>query len=679
MTTMKIDSTNREQQMAYELIANTNTSFFLTGRAGTGKTTFLLNVRQSVEKSFITLAPTGIAAILAGGETIHSFFGLPLSVCTKGTRGNMSQEKILTVVHADTIIIDEVSMVRSDIMDAIDYTLRTVMRCDMPFGGKQMVLVGDIFQLPPVVSKKAEHEALADMYKTSDFYFFRSEAISRIRLPKIELRKIYRQDDERFVKILEDVRMNRMTADDLSVLNARVGQSAPSDMVITLSSVNSVADGINSRRLAAIGSKEFAYTGEVVGKFEEKRFPVDLDLRLKVGAQVMFVRNDQELRWANGTLATVSKLAVEEITVKLECGAEFVVPRYCWESVVFEYDRAARKLTKKVVGTYTQYPLRLAWAITIHKSQGLTFDNLIVNLDRGMFASGQLYVALSRVRSLEGLHLTKAVSPHDARSSEEVIRYASGFNDEKEIEDAIESGKATYEAERNSDYDAMAKAHLALTRKHAAEGDLRGALLQAKSFLDTVIDDEPMYGSVEGAPEAIAASGHWAAHFLTALLSLYADDYARALTEVNSALAAHHCAEALYVKSRALVKLGRHDEADEVNSELGKTTDWAVGDVKTLYMAAVVNEFYTQDPGIEMMRDVVMARPKYDRAIVALRELMRRKGVELPGGEDSECALVRAFESRMGYEDFAAKLKEARKSKPKSVTTLINLIKDIED
>lgn len=376
MQNTQIDPHNHEQQLAYELVANTNSSFFLTGRAGTGKTTFLHNVQKLVGKQFITLAPTGVAAILAGGDTIHSFFGLPMEVCTPGTCGKMNEAKILTLFHADTIIIDEVSMVRCDIMDAIDYTMRKALRNNMPFGGKQMIFVGDMFQLPPVVKQGPEKDMLKDLYQTDNFFFYKSDAIKRMRLVKIEFRKVYRQDDEHFLHILENVRLNKVTPEDIMHLNGRVHiPTAEDGAVITLASINKTADKINLQRLEEIESEEFVYEGTIDGKFEEKKFPVDMKLRLKVGAQVMFTRNDQQKRWANGTLGKVSKLTKDEISVTLNNGETYVVPCCSWESYSYDYNKEERKMKKKLMGTFTQYPLKLAWAITVHKSQGMTFDN----------------------------------------------------------------------------------------------------------------------------------------------------------------------------------------------------------------------------------------------------------------------------------------------------------------
>lgn len=672
-----IDKENREQLLAYELIANTNSSFFLTGRAGTGKTTFLQNVQKMVGKNFITLAPTGVAAILAGGDTIHSFFGLPMEACFPGTCGKMSQTRILSLVHADTIIIDEVSMVRSDVMDAIDYTIRKTLRNNMPFGGKQMIFVGDMFQLPPVVKQGPEKELLKDIYRTNDFYFYKSEAVKRIRLVKIEFRKVYRQDDERFLSILEHVRMNRITPEDVTLLNTRIEMPSNNDMVVTLCSHNKTADDINNQHLSEIDSPEFVYEGAVVGRFEEKRFPVDQNLRLRVGAQVMFARNDQQKRWANGTLAKVTKLTKDEITVQLKDGNEYVVPACSWDSVSFEYNRDERKMKKEIVGTFTQYPIRLAWAITVHKSQGMTFEKLQIDLSRGMFASGQLYVALSRVRSLAGLYLTRGVIPQFAHTSNEILSYASGFNDTKEINNEIESGKAAYEALKANDYDRAAEAYLMLVLKKSEEGNIREAIQQAKRFLDTVIDDESLYGCINTIPGNVISNSHWAAKFLLALMCLYAEKFEDALVAIDEVLESHQCPEAQYIKSRILVKMERYKEADTVNSLLGETFEMATPDAKILYMVAMVNELYIGDPGIELMKKVIEIRPKYDNAIAALRILMRRKGLKLTESSDTPCELVIDFNSDISSEEFHDKLKTARKEFPKSITLLQKRIKSL--
>ena len=671
-----IDKENRQQVMAYELIANTNSSFFLTGRAGTGKTTFLRKVQQMVGKQFITLAPTGVAAILAGGDTIHSFFGLPMDVCTPGTMGKMSETRIQALLHADTIIIDEVSMVRCDIIDAIDYTMRKVLRSMQPFGGKQIIFVGDMFQLPPVVKQGAERELMHDLYHTDDFFFYKADVIKRMRLVKIEFQKVYRQEDKDFLRILENVRLNKTTPENLMHLNERVGQPTKEDgMVITLASINKTADNINQQRLAEIDAEEYTYEGTVQGKFEEKRFPVDLTLKLKVGAQVMFTRNDQQKRWVNGTIGTVTKLTKDEIQVMTGGGDTYTVPCCSWESYSYEYDREARKMKKEQVGTFTQYPLRLAWAITVHKSQGMTFDKLYLDLSRGMFAAGQLYVALSRVRSLGGLYLSRPIIPQYAHTSREVLQYASGYNDEQVISSEIESGKAVYQLLARHDYDEAARQYLLLVQKKAEDGDIKEAMQQTKRFLDTVICDEDLYGCIEKVPASLVEAEHWAPKFLVALLSLYAGKYEQALAYAESVLAQHQCQEALYVKSRCLAKLERYEEADAVNVLMGDVFDMSTPDCKVLYMIAMLNELHIGDNGLNLMQELIKAKPKYDKGILSLRYLMKRKGLMLVKTSDEPRELVDDFNSEMPEEEFSQKLVTAREKAPKAVEYLLRLIR----
>ncbi len=679
MHNTQIDPQNHEQQLAYELVANTNSSFFLTGRAGTGKTTFLHNVQKLVGKQFITLAPTGVAAILAGGDTIHSFFGLPMEVCTPGTSGKMNDVKILTLLHADTIIIDEVSMVRCDVMDAIDYTMRKVLRNTMPFGGKQMIFVGDMFQLPPVVKQGPEKDLLKDLYNTDDFFFYKSEVIKRMRLVKIEFQKVYRQDDEHFIHILENVRMNKVTPEDIMHLNGRVHAPNEGDgAVITLASINDTADKINLQRLEEIDSEEFVYEGTVDGIFEEKRFPVELKLRLKVGAQVMFTRNDQQKRWANGTLGKVTNLTKDEICVTLNSGGTYIVPCCSWESYSYDYNKEENKIKKELTGTFTQYPLKLAWAITVHKSQGMTFDKLSLDLSRGMFAAGQLYVALSRVRTLEGLFLTKNVIPQYAYTSREVLDYASEYNNERQIGNEIASGKAVYGALRQNDYDEAAKQYLMLVAKKAEEGDIKEAMQQAKRFWDILVCDEHLYGSIEEVPERLLHTSHCDTTFIAALLSLYAQKYEDALTLIDEVMEGHQCAEALYIKSRALAKLERFMEADDINCQLANVFEMATPDAKVLFMIAMLNEMHIGEPGLDLMRKLVEARPTYDLGILALRTLMQRHGLQLDKLSDSNCELVDLFNSDVPKEEFLFQLKVCREKAPKAISYLIRRIKKQE-
>ena len=679
MNNTLIDPTNHEQQLAFELIANTNSSFFLTGRAGTGKTTFLQNVQKLIGKQFIILAPTGVAAILAGGETIHSFFGLPMDLCEPGTCGKMSKTKILTLIHADAIIIDEVSMVRCDVMDAIDNTMRTALKNNMPFGGKQMIFVGDMFQLPPVIKTGPENDMMKDLYQTTDFFFYKSNAVRRMRLVKIEFQKVYRQEDAVFLNILEDIRLNKVTTEDIIRLNEHVNTPKEDDgAFITLVSVNKTADSINNERLNQIDAEEFVFDGTVEGRFEEKRFPVELNLRLKVGAQVMFIRNDTQKRWVNGTLGTVTKLTKDEVSVTLNNDETYVVPCCTWESYNYEYNRDERKMKKELIGTFTQYPLKLAWAITIHKSQGMTFDRMYLDLSRGIFASGQLYVALSRVRSLDGLYLSKTIIPQYAHTNHEIINFASSYNDEKQINNEIESGKAVFPALQQNDYDEAAKQYLLLVAKKTESGELKEALQQAKRFLDILICDEHLYGIIDDVPECLMEKDHWSTMFLASLLALYAHKYDLALELADKVLELHKCNEAMYIKSRALVKLERYQEADEINCQLVNRIDLSTPDAKILFMIAMVNEMYIGDPGLDIMRMLVKIRPKYNIGILALRTLMHKNGLLLEVESDNESGLIEVFNSDANEEDFLQQLADYRIKAPKAITNLIKIISNQE-
>lgn len=676
--TMTIDTTNKQQMLAYELIAKTNSSFFLTGRAGSGKTTFLNNVQKIVtDKQFLTLAPTGVAAILAGGETIHSFFGLPMQVCTPGTIGYMSQARILTLVHTDTIIIDEVSMSRCDLIDAIDYTMRQYLRNNLPFGGKQMVFVGDMFQLPPVC-KPIDREILQDIYHTDTFFFYQANAIKRLRLVKVEFEKVYRQENTDFIKLLDNVRLHRITPFDLMKLNSRVCTPSEEDgAVITLASRNVTADQINQSRLAAIDAPEFTFEGTVEGVFDEKRFPVEKTLRLKVGAQVMFTRNDTHRRWANGTLAIVKELSENEIKVTLTNGQTYQVECCVWESVAFEYDRETKKLNKEVQGTFTQFPLKLAWAITIHKSQGTTFDKMVLDLSKGIFAPGQLYVALSRVKSLDGLFLTKNIIPQYASTSQDILDFSSDYNNLQSVNNEIESGKAVYAAFRENDYDTAAVQYLRLIHKKATEGDIAEAMQQSKRMLNTMIGDEALFGSINDIPETLAASRNWDEEFLVALLALYSGNYELAVDCCNDLLPRQASADVLFIKARALTMLERYQEADETNTMLSEYFDMTSPDAKVLYEFAMLNE-RIGDPCLEYMKHLVDIRPKYNHGILAMRKLLQNAGIQIETDPEKPNELIDAFNSDMAEDDFAQMLKTARKEASKSVTGLVNRIRNME-
>lgn len=353
-TSIAFDMLNEEQVQALNLVENSNSSFFLTGRAGTGKTTFLQYIQEHVDKEFIVVAPTGIAAIIAGGVTIHSFFAMPLDPITKQTEFQINDRKWAMMRSVDTIIVDEVSMVRCDIIDGMDRILRTVMKNSQPFGGKQIIFSGDLYQLEPVFNKndKGLVEFFYNEYNTHTPYFYHAHVFNRIKLPRIEFRKVYRQSDEHFLSILDNVRSGRYVTTDLMMLNNSALRNAQEidDNVLTLTARNETADTINANRLAAIDSPQFTYVGTVQGDFQPKRMPVQQELVLKEGARVMFCRNEKEGRWVNGTTGTIAKLTEDKIVVCLDNGKKCAVEPAVWENVDYTYDLEKHKLEKKVVG-----------------------------------------------------------------------------------------------------------------------------------------------------------------------------------------------------------------------------------------------------------------------------------------------------------------------------------------
>lgn len=454
-----INTDNQEFQNALQILNFTHRSLFLTGKAGTGKSTFLRYIAATTKKKHIVLAPTGIAAINAGGSTLHSFFKLPFhpllpndsQYSIRNLRKTMKYngEKCKLLREVELIIIDEISMVRADIIDFIDKVLRVYNRnMREPFGGKQMLFVGDIYQLEPVV-RDEDRQLLHPFYPSA--FFFDAKVFQQMQLVSIELTKVYRQNDPTFIALLDHIRTSAVTATDLYTLNHQVGaqvDTAANGLAITLSTRRDMVDYINSTRLRELEGEATLFEGVIEGDFPENNLPSPLHLELKVGAQVLFVRNDKEKRWVNGTLGTITGFTQNEedapgtIQVCTEDGAELDVEREIWGNIKYSFNEKEQKIEEQTIGTFRQFPLRLAWAITVHKSQGLTFRYVKIDFSGGVFAGGQTYVALSRCTSLQGISLQKPIRPEDIFIKSEVIRFAHTYNDQRVIHSALEQSRA---------------------------------------------------------------------------------------------------------------------------------------------------------------------------------------------------------------------------------------------
>lgn len=406
---------NFELDVARFIVEKTDMSLFLTGKAGTGKTTFLREVVHYTKKKCIVLAPTGIAAVNAGAMTIHSFFQFGLGPFVQGviepkSDFRINKSKLELIRHLQLLIIDEVSMVRADLMDHIDVELRRIRRNSKPFGGVQLLMIGDLQQLPPI-AHGGEDELLRQYYKT--LYFFSSAALKSMKYSCIELKNVYRQTDGHFIDILNHARNCTLTSQDISDLNARYipGFSPkPEDGYIRLMTHNRQVDYVNETEMEKLDSKPYTFVAAVTGTFPEESYPTANSLTLKKGAQVMFIKNDSERRFINGTLGEVKSIDKNSIAVRLaESGTVIDVEPMEWQNIRYQFDEESKEISSKQIGRFKQYPLKAAWAITVHKSQGLTFDKAIIDV-HAAFSPGQAYVALSRCRTLDGLVLSSPVS-----------------------------------------------------------------------------------------------------------------------------------------------------------------------------------------------------------------------------------------------------------------------------
>ena len=449
----------RRESMAYylaeEFAMHTNRPLFITGKAGTGKTTFLRKLREQTPKNMAVVAPTGVAAINAGGMTIHSFFQLPVRTLIPTPQSykqlfaeqRLTQRKRNLIYHLEMLVIDEISMVRADVLDAIDQVLRRYKyRKDQPFGGVQLVMIGDLFQLSPVVTRGDDEEAMRKYYEGP--YFFQAKVMQELQPIYVELDHVFRQQDQTFVQLLNEVRENQLTAQGRALLNGRYNprfQNTDEDFHITLTTHNRLADELNERELAKLPDEPHVFTAEIKKDFPVNIYPTEETLYLKTGARVMFVRNDDQKprRFYNGKIGVITEMDRDKIVVRCEDG-DIEVTRMVWENIRYKEDEKTGKINEEILGTFTQYPLRLAWAVTIHKSQGLTFDRVIIDAARA-FAAGQVYVALSRCRTLEGIVLSSKLDYVELDNDPSVLRYTDSQPPVETIQQALPTARKEYE------------------------------------------------------------------------------------------------------------------------------------------------------------------------------------------------------------------------------------------
>ena len=642
-----IDTENREQQIAYDIVANTAKCLFITGKAGSGKTTFIRRIQKEINKNFLVLAPTGIAAITAQGQTVHSFFGFPMEAIGPTTKFQVSQANKELLHHIDTIIVDEVSMLRCDMVDGMDRYLRLAFQNNLPFGGKQMIFVGDLSQLPPVLRKgSADNKLISYLYEGTPF-FYKAKALWKMNLPKIEFQKIYRQDDPVFIRILNGLRTGDINDNDLAILNEQVGSADDiNDYAVVLTCHNKSADQINESKLSSLPGEEKIYEGIRNGNIQPGDCPAPERLKLKVGAQVIFCRNDYMAKCANGTIAKVTSLEEDTIHVELENGTKVKVERTDWESYRRIYNHDTKKIESTPVGCYTQFPLKLAWAITIHKSQGMTFDRMHFDLSGGIFAPGQAYVAISRMRSLKGLTLSKELKHHHIKTNPEIKALTNSFNDADMIASELETGKEVYKHLKSNDYNMAALSLLRRAVSNARLHNFRDAALLAKEMFDTMLDDGILFGETKDVE--IIQSSSSTCNFLNGVFCLYGHRYEEAIGYADMVLSVRQCLEAMFIKARAYYEMGDYEEANgilfEIVSLSNNEDDKKAIDKKLLLFEIKVND-QLKNSNIGLCKELIKTCPNCLSVYSFIRNEMFREKRLLLDDNSVESQLIDSFDN----------------------------------
>lgn len=617
---MTIDSDNIEFQTSIDLIQETNESFFLTGKAGTGKSTFLNYIVDNTFKNFVVVAPTGIAAVNVKGVTIHSFFQFPLRPLLLDDEDikvfSKNSEKRKVIASMDTLIIDEISMVRADLIDGIDYSLRVNGgNPNLPFGGKQVIFVGDIFQLEPVtIRNSGEKKIINEIYNSS--YFYNAKVFEKVNLFTLELHKVYRQTDPSFISLLDKVRTKETSKQDIEKINSRVFSEIELNkkkFAITLTTTNDLAERVNSIKLSELKTNQFIYEAEVSGEFEESKYPTEFELTLKEGAQVIFIKNDTDKRWVNGTIGEISELNERSIKVKLKDGTIHSVEKRNWENIKYLYNKEKKKIEQEIIGTFNQYPLKLAWSITIHKSQGLTFDKVVIDFGNGTFASGQAYVALSRATTFEGLFLKQKMHTTDICVADEIKDFAKSFNDKSVINQKLNEGKEQFQFIKNENWDLLGKYYFKKAMNlldfnkfdDAYENLMIGyEYITCDCTIGNWINKDKVLNNLLNSKNFDCTTSKL--DYLKAFIFFYSEKYSSALISISSFIDLSPLNEiGYYMNGKILNALDRHYEAiDSFNKAIKiKRTS------RALYRIGRTKEHYLKEFGLNEMYEAITLNP----------------------------------------------------------------------